>query len=46
MYLDLNNNIYLFARHKDLLYNIMVFDPAMSPEKQLKLLEEIFEMNK
>ena len=41
-----NNNTYLFARHKDLLYNIMIFDPAMPQEKQLKLLEEIFEMNK
>lgn len=41
-----NNNTYLFARHKDLLYNIMIFDPAMPLEKQLKLLEEIFEMNK
>ncbi len=41
-----NDNTYLFARHKDLLYNIMIFDPAMPLEKQLKLLEEIFEMNK
>jgi len=24
----------------------MIFDPAMPLEKQLKLLEEIFEMNK
>lgn len=41
-----NDNTYLFARHKDLLYNIMIFDKAMPLEKQLKLLEAVFDMNK
>lgn len=41
-----NDNTYLFARHNDLLYNIMILDRAMPLDKQLKLLEEIFEMNK
>ena len=41
-----NDNTYLFARHKDLLYNIMILDRAMPLDKQLKLLEELFEMNK
>ena len=41
-----NDNTYLFARHKDLLYNFMILDRAMPLDKQLKLLEELFEMNK
>lgn len=41
-----NDNYYLFARHKDLLYNIMVFDKAMPLEKKLALLESLYDLNK
>ena len=41
-----NDNNFLFARHKDLLYNFMVYDPEMSLEKQLSYLELLFEVNK
>lgn len=41
-----NDNYFLFARHKDLLYNIMIFDREMSLEKQLRYLELLFDINK
>jgi hypothetical protein len=41
-----NDNTYLFARDKEFLYNIMILDRAMPQDKQLQLLEVIFEMNK
>jgi len=41
-----NDNYHLFARHKGLLYNIMIFDKEMSVEKQLEYLETLYEINK
>ena len=41
-----NDNYHLFARHKDLLYNIMIFDKEMPLEKQLSYLETLFDLNK
>jgi len=41
-----NDNYHLFARHKDLLYNIMIFDRLMPVEKQLKYLELLYDLNK
>ena len=41
-----NDNYHLFARHKDLLYNIMIFDKEMPLEKQLSYLEALYDLNK
>lgn len=41
-----NDNNFLFARHKDLLYNFMIFDKKMPLEKQLSYLELLFDINK
>jgi len=41
-----NDNYHLFARHKDLLYNIMIFDKEMSLEEQLSFLEVLYDINK
>lgn len=41
-----NDNYFLFARDKDLLYNIMVFDKTMSLEKKIALLEAAYASNK
>jgi hypothetical protein len=41
-----NDNYHLFARHKDLLYNIMIFDKEMPLEKQLRFLELLYDLNK
>jgi len=41
-----NDNNFLFARHKDLLYNFMIFDKEMPLEKQLSYLELLFDINK
>jgi hypothetical protein len=41
-----NDNYFLFGRHKDLMYNIMVFDEVMPLEKQLSILEELYDLNK
>ena len=41
-----NDNNFLFARKKDLLYNIMIFDKEMPLEKQLSYLELLFDINK
>ena len=41
-----NDNNFLFARHKDLLYNFMIFDKEMPFEKQLSYLELLFDINK
>jgi hypothetical protein len=41
-----NNNYHLFARQKDLIYNIMVFDEVMPIEKQLRILVDLYDLNK
>ena len=41
-----NDNYHLFARHRDLLYNIMIFDKEMPLEKQLSFLELLYDLNK
>ena len=44
---DVNNdNNYLFARHKDLLYNFMIYDKTMPVEKQLHYLKQLYDTNK
>ena len=43
---DYNDNYYLFAKHHDLLYNLMVFDPKMTVKKQLDFLKILYELNK
>ena len=41
-----NDNNFLFGKHKDLLYNFMIYDTEMPLEKQLAYLELLFEINK
>jgi hypothetical protein len=41
-----NDNNFLFAKHGDLLYNFMINDPKMPLEKQLSILEMLYDLNK
>lgn len=41
-----NDNYHLFARHKELLYNVMVYDNLMPLDKKLALLEMLYDLNK
>jgi hypothetical protein len=41
-----NDNYHLFARHKELLYNFMIFDRQMPVDKQLAFLEMLYDLNK
>lgn len=41
-----NDNNFLFAKHGDLLYNFMIYDQKMSLEKQLSILEMLYDLNK
>lgn len=41
-----NDNYFLFARDKELLYNIMIYDTQMPTDTKLKLLESLYEINK
>lgn len=41
-----NDNFHLFARHKGLLYNIMIYDKAMPVKYQLDFIKSLYELNK
>lgn len=41
-----NDNFHLFARNKDVLFNIMIYDPNMTTEKKVAFLETLYELNK
>lgn len=41
-----NDNYHLFARKGAILFNVMVYDPNMTAEKKVALLETLYELNK